>query len=182
MNVCLSKKSKVNRHLFVVGIFLAIFFYLPLTPSSIQHPASTIHSYLPNFFSEALDFSDLDVRDAANRPVRTADARANLQQLFAFSVVRLLVDDALPLITSVRRILEKLLAPLSEGFSRAKKWLMGKVFWAIAFAVKKFSDLFDLSPLWSPVLLGDPNLRGEGRLFNSQSTIRNSQLNLPLRC
>lgn len=180
MRICKNQKIHLVR---IVSLSALLIFFLPFFLSNIQHPTSNIQSCWPHFFSEAMDFSDLDVRDSQNRPVTSQTAKEQLAQLFSFSVVNLLVSEALPVLVSFRRALEKLLAPLSERFSQAKKWLREKVFWALAVTIKKFSDLFALYPLPYTLLWGDSNLRGVSRLSSSLFTLHSSlQLSLPLLC
>ena len=135
--------------------------------------------YLPHFFSMALDDSDMDVRDKQNRPVKSSSAHAALKELFILTVFNCLVEDNLPLISSIRKYLEELLTPFSEQLNRVKRWMVETIELAVLFSFKRLSELLvNHSLLLTVYILHDFQILH----IVQDSPQGQSQLNLPLRC
>lgn len=142
--------------------------------------------YWKNYFAEATEDddsdsdSDYDVRDARGRKIKNQASRSALRGLFAATVIRLLVEEDLPIVSSARKVLEQILTPLSERIARAVKCFAERFALPLFFNFKRFLDLLikNLLPLsiihfslfFSPTL-------AENFLFSIDLPIR-----LPLRC
>src|SRR5437868_3917109 len=104
-----------SRALLASGILLCALASRAAAGSSVpaEHPA------WGGFFSEALDDSDLDVRDAHNRPVRGVRARVELKELFTAAVFTLLSERPLPLAALADHLLDEWLTPFAERLVRS---------------------------------------------------------------
>lgn len=112
-----------------------LFLFLAL-PASLHSSAAGAPQWLPAaHVSEALQDSDLDARDARNRPVRAGRRRAELRELFIGTVFQLLATADLPALAAARKALEAL-TPWSQRLARAAH-RANREAWSICSAIKK---------------------------------------------
>lgn len=201
MGSCFNKKQKMVKRLkdqkikrsnllFFLPFILLIFFSCRLSTSSADSllTVSDPRPYWHSFFSEALDGSNLDVRDAGNRPIRSYESRSVLKGLFTFSVFRLLVQENLPIVSSIRRYLEEKLTPFREQFQQAKKWFIRVIELAVLFNFKRFLEILALFCLLfflssTPSGIYNSQFAMPQRQVSEEATIFHPQLLiLPLRC
>ena len=174
-----------------VGTIFFVGLFLQLNPSRLNHadllqrlPVSVDQTYWRNFFAQALETSDLDARDKFNRPV-VANARpSQLQQLFSFSVFRLLLSADLPYLAAVRQRLQEQLNPFCEQLAQQTRRLI-QAFELMLFSVmKRFADS-GVSKIWTILNLC---MAGTGILCRYRFyliglyTAANFPIVLPMRC
>ena len=177
---CPAKEGQTIQRLFYTGLFIFIFFHLPLTSlhSRLLRPGqavSILDPFFSSYFSSALEDSDLDARDAKNRPVRSKLARSELKQLFVSTVFRLLVSEDLPVVSSVRKFLQELLAPLSQQFRRAFRFIEMAAVFALTAIRESVAWVRTAGILCSAYRL-------PLTAYHSSLTTHRLPLNLPLRC
>lgn len=126
------------------------------------------------FLGDALSFRDLDARDAQNRPLPSAA----IKSLFVWTAYEFLAVRDIPAAASLRRILARVLTPLSERFSRALGWLLHGAQWALLFNrrgtenLRAFAGILLLCGCYALTLFRPPAL----------SPCHSSTITLPLRC
>jgi len=161
---------------FLLTFHLALANTIELNPPQVPFATEGGISHWSNFFTEALDNSDLDVRDSQNRPLKSSSAKASLRQLFVCTVVQLLASDDLPLISQTRKQLAKILAPFSEQFRRVARFFFLAAGFALA-AITKIEVLTCLKELF--LSFCHFTTLALQRLFLVKDRL---PLNIPLRC
>ena len=130
--------------------------------------------------SQALGHSDLDARDSHNRPLRNPSAKNQLQELFTATVFQLLTSADLPMVSAIRKYLERLVNPLAATFGQAKKWIFQAMEVAVWCSFKRAIELLNgASPGISSLL---PFYCSGFANFRQLTVPCKISLTLPLRC
>lgn len=139
----MTEGKEIRRHRLPTGMLPAggLFFFLILCPRTFSF-VQPENCFFPaqNFFFEALDASDLDARDAQNRPIKSAAPLAHLKSLFQAAVIDLLMVRDLPLVSAGRSLLKDILKPVRHLLTRGRRWLSRAIELAVLFNFKRLVE------------------------------------------
>lgn len=177
-----TQKAIGTKDWVLIFIAWALCYFSCQTPlHSASLPAQNANPYWNHFLNDAVSEADLDVRDARNRKIHSRDSRAEFKTLFVFSILRIMVNEDLPVLTRIRKALQELLNPLAETVRTAARriWDMGEsAYFSGARLVVKLSRTSVLALLSAH----PPSRSSAGFDSPHPSLLQLSNSILPLRC
>ncbi len=168
-----------SKYLIMFALIGAMFYFSSLTLShsaSIQTPAA--NSYWSNFLPDAVNDQGIDVRDAQNRKISSQPARSAFKDLFVFKVFQLMVNEDLPRLTQIRKMLSEMINPLAQKIREAARCLWSATEAVLAFGARQLESLVQIFKTAS----ADQFVNDVTNFFNSQISFRPASRILPLRC
>lgn len=168
------------------GVFALILICRPQIFSAAR--TETQPPLLPTYFEDALNPSDLDARDAQNRPVgvrlQARQARRHapeLKALFTSTVLQLLAVRDLPVVSQDRSILKDISKPVRQFLTRARRWMTRAFELAVLFNLKRLIEKPVFGLLLFLLALSPPCFI-LGKFIASRSSPQLSPQALPLLC